>query len=134
MLQQALAFGGMKVAAEQPEWRYGVFYYDSSNPKVWVPKRFGLGWTLNFAHSESYALLGFLLAYTGAMWLRGRAVAKGTLARKDAYRLFFFYYDPANPNSFVPRRRWGYTLNFARGEAWAWMGGLAAFFATTVRR
>ncbi len=31
-------------------WYLGVFYYNPDDPNAFVPKRFGLGWTINFAH------------------------------------------------------------------------------------
>lgn len=39
----------------------GVFYVNPDDPAIWVPKRFGLGWTLNFAHPASWWLLALLL-------------------------------------------------------------------------
>jgi len=34
---------------ETPEdyyYKFGLFYYNKNNPKLWVPKAYGLGWTL----------------------------------------------------------------------------------------
>lgn len=39
-------------------WKGGVFYYNPENPAFWVPKRFGVGWTLNFAHPGSWIVIG----------------------------------------------------------------------------
>ena len=53
----------------------GVFYDAPRDPRVWVPKRWGLGWTLNFAHRASWwwvlaivglASLAALMAVMGA--------------------------------------------------------------------
>jgi uncharacterized membrane protein len=30
-------------------WKLIIFYYNPDNPRVFVPKRVGLGWTVNFA-------------------------------------------------------------------------------------
>ena len=53
-----------EVAVENPNtgW-YGIFYYNPSNPRVWVPKRGRLswGWTFNFARPASYAILAALV-------------------------------------------------------------------------
>lgn len=42
----------------QSPWRFAVFYFDQNDPRLWVPKRTHLGWTLNFAHSASWLVLG----------------------------------------------------------------------------
>jgi uncharacterized membrane protein len=43
----------------EPEspWRLGVFYFDKTDPRLWVAKRSGLGWTLNFARGASWAFV-----------------------------------------------------------------------------
>jgi uncharacterized membrane protein len=38
-------------------WIWGFIYYNSHDPKLIVPKRFGLGWTFNFAHKTSWIFL-----------------------------------------------------------------------------
>jgi uncharacterized membrane protein len=43
-------------------YKWGIFYYNPSNPKIWVPKRMGMGWTLNFAHPLSYLFLAVIIA------------------------------------------------------------------------
>jgi uncharacterized membrane protein len=40
-------------------WR-GVFYYDPADPSLFVPKRFGIGYTLNFANPWSWVVLGLI--------------------------------------------------------------------------
>ena len=39
----------------------GVFYYNPDDPSLWVGKRYGIGWTLNFAHTASWFILGAML-------------------------------------------------------------------------
>ena len=55
----------MKQAAEETPnaecYRWGLFYANPDDPAIWVPKRLGLGWTLNFAHGKSWVMLGLLL-------------------------------------------------------------------------
>jgi uncharacterized membrane protein len=34
-------------------WSAGFFYNNPDDPALFVPKRFGLGWTLNFGHPQS---------------------------------------------------------------------------------
>ena len=54
-------------------WRlWGLIYKESSDPRVFVPKRIGYGWTLNFAHAESWLWLGAPFVYVGAVLLRIR--------------------------------------------------------------
>ena len=43
-------------------WSGGIFYNNPDDPAVFVPKRFGLGWTVNFGHPQGKLLLiGILL-------------------------------------------------------------------------
>src|SRR6266436_5677846 len=43
-------------------WYGGVFYNNPDDPAVFVPKRFGLGWTMNFGHPQAkLVLIGMLL-------------------------------------------------------------------------
>jgi uncharacterized membrane protein len=42
-------------------WVAGIFYYNRQDPTLWVEKRFGLGWTLNFARPASWFMLGGIL-------------------------------------------------------------------------
>jgi uncharacterized membrane protein len=39
-------------------WKAGVFYVNPDDPAIFVQKRFGIGYTLNFAHPLSWLLLG----------------------------------------------------------------------------
>jgi uncharacterized membrane protein len=31
-------------------WKWGIMYNNPNDPTIWVEKRVGIGWTLNFAH------------------------------------------------------------------------------------
>lgn len=43
-------------------WRGRIFYNNPDDPALFVPKRFGLGWTMNFGHPQSKLfLIGLLL-------------------------------------------------------------------------
>ena len=46
-------------------YKWGMFYYNPNDKRLWVPKLSGLGWTLNFASPLSYlilaAFIGFLI-------------------------------------------------------------------------
>ncbi len=38
-------------------WKLGVFYFNPSDPSVLVEKRFGIGYTVNFAHPVAWAII-----------------------------------------------------------------------------
>lgn len=43
-------------------WYGGLFYNNPDDPAVFVPKRFGLGWTMNFGHPQArMVLIGMLV-------------------------------------------------------------------------
>jgi uncharacterized membrane protein len=43
-------------------WYGGFLYNNPDDPDLFVPKRFGLGWTINFSHPQAkLALIGMLL-------------------------------------------------------------------------
>ena len=46
-------------------WYGGMFYYNPRDPSIWVPKRFGFGFSLNFARPTSWLLLVFVLLPLG---------------------------------------------------------------------
>ena len=46
-------------------WRLGILYFNRDDPAVLVEKRFGLGYTLNFARPTTWIIL--LLVLLGAL-------------------------------------------------------------------
>ncbi len=42
-------------------WTTLGIYSNSSDPAIWLPKRSGLGWTLNFAHTIAWVYLAAIL-------------------------------------------------------------------------
>lgn len=42
-------------------YKAGLFYVNPHDPALWVPKRMGVGYTLNFAHAKAWWILGLLL-------------------------------------------------------------------------
>ncbi len=47
-------------------WRAGVFYVNPDDPALWVEKRFGVGWTLNFGNPRAwYWVAGFVVICLG---------------------------------------------------------------------
>ena len=43
--------------APDDHWKWGVLYYNPEDPALWVEKRLGFGWTLNFANRWSWLIL-----------------------------------------------------------------------------
>jgi uncharacterized membrane protein len=43
-------------------YKLGLFYFNPDDPSVWVPKRFGVGWTVNMARPATWLFLGGLAA------------------------------------------------------------------------
>lgn len=47
-------------------WVAGTFYFNKRDPSIFVPKRFGIGWTCNMGRAASWALLvGIVLLAAG---------------------------------------------------------------------
>lgn len=42
-------------------WKFGVFYYNKNDKRIFVPKRIGWGWTVNFASPESVLLMASII-------------------------------------------------------------------------
>jgi uncharacterized membrane protein len=51
------------VADRTPDacWKWGAIYYNPNDPALIVEKRFGIGWTLNFAHRGAWIFMGLVL-------------------------------------------------------------------------
>ncbi len=47
-------------------WKWGLFYYNPDDPAIWIEKRFGIGWTLNFANPLAVGFLVVLLLVIAA--------------------------------------------------------------------
>lgn len=41
---------------EDSHWVGGLFYFNKNDPSIFVEKRFGIGWTLNFANPLGYII------------------------------------------------------------------------------
>jgi uncharacterized membrane protein len=46
-------------------WRGGLFYINREDPALWVARRFGVGWTLNFGNPRAAMLLAGVVALIG---------------------------------------------------------------------
>lgn len=42
-------------------WKFGILYFNPKDPSLFVEKRTGLGWTLNFANKYAYGILLILI-------------------------------------------------------------------------
>ncbi|MFJ7726844.1 DUF1648 domain-containing protein [Neobacillus sp. NPDC097160] len=42
---------------EDDYWKGGLFYFNKNDPSIFVEKRFGIGWTLNFANPIGYLVV-----------------------------------------------------------------------------
>jgi len=53
----------MKTNPNDPSnWKYGIFYYNKNDKRLWVPKRIPeMGITVNFANRYSHLVIGGIL-------------------------------------------------------------------------
>jgi uncharacterized membrane protein len=60
----APANGEQVVSDRTPDecWKWGIFYYNPDDPALMVEKRFGIGWTVNFAHRGAWIFMGLIFA------------------------------------------------------------------------
>ena len=59
-----------RLLAGQPDaghYRWGCFYVNPEDPRLWVEKRLGLGWTLNYAHPSAWWVTILLLLPVAAL-------------------------------------------------------------------
>lgn len=75
----ALGVGGMVLRTQRdlPEsyrrnYRWGLFYYNPGDSRLWVEKLLGIGWTLNFARPAAWWILGLLLLLPVGLALAAR--------------------------------------------------------------
>jgi uncharacterized membrane protein len=56
-------------------WRLGLFYYNKSDKRMFVPKRVqGLGWTLNFANPYTSLFLVGLIVFLWVVLLYEKGI------------------------------------------------------------
>ncbi|MFS0639139.1 DUF5808 domain-containing protein [Mesobacillus foraminis] len=48
---------GIRDYDEDDHWKGGLFYFNKNDPSIFVEKRFGVGWTINFANPKGYFLI-----------------------------------------------------------------------------
>ncbi|MDY0407541.1 DUF5808 domain-containing protein [Paracerasibacillus soli] len=42
-------------------WKLGIFYFNKNDPSIFIEKRFGIGWTNNWAHPLSWIIFGGII-------------------------------------------------------------------------
>lgn len=52
------------LADDDSHWKFGIFYVNRDDPSLFLPERFGVGWTTNWARPAVWALLVAGLAIT----------------------------------------------------------------------
>ena len=58
---QAEADASMPGGASNDHWKAGVFYVNRDDAALFVPKRFGIGYTLNFGHATAWVIMALVL-------------------------------------------------------------------------
>lgn len=51
---------------DDERWRLGLFYVNREDPSVVVPRRFGIGWAMNWGNPKSWGLAALLVAAIAA--------------------------------------------------------------------
>lgn len=63
-------------AYNKENWKWGVFYFNKADKRIFPPKYAGIGWTINFANPLSVAALALLLFVLWYIFGRRRALRK----------------------------------------------------------
>ena len=51
---------------DDEHWKLGIFYFNPQDPSLWLPERFGIGWTMNFGRPAAWLVVaGFAIVATG---------------------------------------------------------------------
>lgn len=54
------------LADDDEHWKLGIFYFNKEDASVFLPKRFGVGWTINFSRPAAWAVVIGFAAITAA--------------------------------------------------------------------
>ena len=54
---------------DDEHWKLGIFYVNRDDPSVFLPERFGIGWTINFGRPAAWILIGCFVAMDAAVVL-----------------------------------------------------------------
>ena len=62
-LDKRLEESGDIIADNDEHWKAGIFYFNKDDASLFLPKRFGVGWTMNWARPAAWLIVGgFTLA------------------------------------------------------------------------
>jgi uncharacterized membrane protein len=61
---------------DSEHYRGGVFYVNPRDPRLWVPKRIGVGWTLNYARPAAFWVTLLMLLAIPALFLAVQAAIR----------------------------------------------------------
>jgi uncharacterized membrane protein len=64
-------------ASESLEGYHGLFYSKGTDVRLWVPKRYGVGWTVNFAHPLAWPTMLLLVGVPVALAIVSSLSAHG---------------------------------------------------------
>ena len=53
---------GMNNVDDDSYWKLGMFYYNPHDPSIFVEKRYGIGWTINFGRPAGIAIIILIIA------------------------------------------------------------------------
>ena len=51
---------------DDAHWKAGVFYVNRNDPSLFLPERFGIGWTMNWGRPGAWVIVGMLVLVTAA--------------------------------------------------------------------
>ena len=51
---------------DDEHWKAGVFYVNRNDPSLFLPERFGIGWTMNWGRPGAWVIVGMLVLVTAA--------------------------------------------------------------------
>ena len=55
---QGMSADGLQTFDDDEHWILGIFYYNRDDAALFLPERFGIGWTVNLARPAVWALIG----------------------------------------------------------------------------
>ena len=59
--------GGSELLMDDDEhWKLGIFYFNRDDASLFLPERFGIGWTINLARPAAWAIMAGFLVLTAA--------------------------------------------------------------------
>ena len=54
--------GAVMPADDDDHWKLGIFYVNRDDASLFLPERFGVGWTLNLGRPAAWAVVGGFVA------------------------------------------------------------------------